>query len=41
LEGEVARIRKEVKALRENIDLLLEDPESKDTSLIHRSDHAD
>jgi len=39
LEGEVARLRKEVKALRENINLLLEDP--KDNLLIHRSDHAD
>ena len=41
LEGKVARLRKEVKALRENINLLLEDPESKYNLLIHRSDHAD
>ena len=40
LNGEVARLRKEVKVLRDNINLLLEDPESKDNCLAPRSDHA-
>lgn len=41
LEGEVATLRKEVEALRDNINLLLDDPESKETLLAHMSDHAD
>jgi hypothetical protein len=41
LEGEVARLRKEVEALRDNINLLMEDPESKDNLLVHPSDHAE